>query len=93
MMAYNRRLPRCSLCGSLAHTKRKCEKVWPKPGPPKWQYLFLEMPVNGKSFLPDHYGKQGWELVGVVPASATIDRLWFKRQTAGLRHSASEKGK
>lgn len=75
----SRRAPRCSRCGALDHTKRRCAKVWPRPGPPRWEYLFLEMPVNGSKFLPDAYGKQGWELVGVLAASPTIDRMWFKR--------------
>ncbi len=45
----------------------------------RWDYLFLEMPVNGGLFLPDRYGSEGWELVSVVKASETIDRMWFKR--------------
>lgn len=45
----------------------------------QWEYLFLEMPTTGGPFMPDEYGRQGWELVAVLPASPTIDRLWFKR--------------
>lgn len=45
----------------------------------KWEYLFLEMPINQGAFLPDEYGAKGWELVAVLAASPTIDRLWFKR--------------
>lgn len=45
----------------------------------RWEYLFLEMPVNKGTFLPDDYGNKGWELVAVLPASPEIDRMWFKR--------------
>jgi hypothetical protein len=46
----------------------------------QWEYMLVEQDsVHGK-FLPDFYGRKGWELVAAVRATETIDRLWFKRR-------------
>lgn len=55
----------------------------------KWEYLFLEMSDNGAQLLPDSYGEKGWELVAVVKASDSIDRMWFKRPKSVARPPAT----
>jgi hypothetical protein len=49
-----------------------------------WEYLVLEQSAH-KTWIADDYGAEGWELVGVVRATALVDRLWFKRPIKTLR--------
>lgn len=48
----------------------------------KWEYLNVRT-VKGKDIKTGEYGKQGWELIAVVPIDSGKSqdyRLFFKRE-------------
>jgi hypothetical protein len=46
----------------------------------RWEYMLLEQSSASGKFIVDQYGREGWEMVSVVRATETIDRIWFKRE-------------